>query len=73
MQVEYTKPETVARVVDCFRSAVAVYVEEHVRGPATGSPKAPLCYEQPPPCADAKSVVGDDPSLSAYDQAVTAL
>jgi hypothetical protein len=34
MQVEYAKPETVLRVLDAFRSAVAAYVREHGRRPA---------------------------------------
>jgi hypothetical protein len=34
MQVEYAKPETVQRVLDCFRSAVAAHVKEHSRRPA---------------------------------------
>jgi hypothetical protein len=33
MQVEYSKPETVMRVLDGFRSAVAKHVKEHVRRP----------------------------------------
>ena len=33
MQVEYAKPETVLRVLDAFRSAVAAYVREHGRRP----------------------------------------
>jgi len=33
LQVEYAKPETVLRVLDAFRSAVAAYVREHGRRP----------------------------------------
>ena len=38
MQVEYAKPETVMRVLDCFRSAVAAHVKEHVRRPVLVKP-----------------------------------
>lgn len=34
MQVEYSKPETVLRVLDRFRSAVATYVKERAKRPA---------------------------------------
>lgn len=34
MQIEYAKPETVLRVLDRFRTAVAAYVKEHAKGPA---------------------------------------
>lgn len=34
MQVEYSKPETVLRVLDRFRSAVATYVKERGKRPA---------------------------------------
>ena len=33
MQVEYSKPETVLRVLDRFRSAVATYVKERAKRP----------------------------------------
>ena len=33
MQVEYSKPETVLRVLDRFRSAVATYVKERGKHP----------------------------------------
>ena len=33
MQVEYSKPETVLRVLDRFRSAVATYVKERGKRP----------------------------------------
>ena len=33
MQVEYAKPETVLRVLDRFRSAVATHVKEHGKRP----------------------------------------
>ena len=34
MQVEYAKPETVRRVLDRFRSAVATYVKQRGKRPA---------------------------------------
>src|ERR1700739_3194345 len=33
MQVEYAKPETILRVLDRFRSAVATYVKQRGNGP----------------------------------------
>ncbi len=38
MQVEYAKPETVMRVLDRFRSAVAAHVRDHCKRPTLVRP-----------------------------------